>query len=294
MKKFLVLGASGYLGSRVFLELENCFGTFFHKDMSLGSKMIYLDSFETNNLESILNSIRPDVVINCIGFTDVDRCEILPEKCFLLNSWLPYKFALICKQLSIKYIHFSTDHYLNTTGKKLCESDSFNIVNQYSLAKSIAEKMVYKVNNQSIIIRANFFHFNFKAPRSFLDNLILQAEEKTTSESFNDVYFTPISTSYLIQYMKILIDLDYSGLIHVASNEVINKYLFHETILKQLSLDINYHKQISVDKKQLAARRPKFMALDNGLLAKIIGTEPPNLYDMISEEIKKSGSLKES
>jgi len=293
VKKFLVLGASGYLGSRIFLELENCFGTFFHKDMSVESKMIYLDSFETNNLESILNSIKPDVVINCIGYTDVDRCEILPEKSFLLNSWLPYEFALICKLLSIKYIHFSTDHYLNTTGKKLCESDSFNIVNQYSLAKSIAEKMVYKVNNQSIIIRANFFHFNFKVPRSFLDNLILQIEEKTTSESFNDVYFTPVSTSYLIQYMKMLIDLDYSGLIHVASNEVINKYEFNETILKKLGLDTNYHKQISVDKKQLVAKRPKFMALDNGLLARIIGTEPPSLYDMIGEEIKKSSSLKE-
>jgi dTDP-4-dehydrorhamnose reductase len=103
-----------------------------------------------------------------------------------------------------------------------------------------------------------------------------------------------LSQRYKSFFSIILIDLDYSGLIHVASNEVINKYLFHETILKQLSLDINYHKQISVDKKQLAARRPKFMALDNGLLAKIIGTEPPNLYDMISEEIKKSSSLKES
>jgi dTDP-4-dehydrorhamnose reductase len=77
----------------------------------------------------------------------------------------------------------------------------------------------------------------------------------------------------------------------VASNEVVSKYEFHEIVIAKLGLDTNLHKPINVDERQLAAKRPRFMALQNALLAKVTGIEPLNLYDMINEEIKRARSL---
>ena len=291
MKKFLVLGASGYLGSRALLELDNSFGTYSNKTFVPESRMFHLDISEFDDLESLLILLKPDVVINCIGFTNVDGCENLPEKSYVLNSWVPYQVAALCKRLSIKFVHFSTDHYINSTQEKLLESDKIIAINQYSLAKLLAERMVAQVNNSAIIIRANFFHFNFNLPRSFLDELINTVNEVDAAESFDDVYFTPVSTSYLISCLKVLLDLNFSGLIQAASNEVVSKYEFHEMVLNQLGLGKILHNPISVDKKHLVASRPKFMALDNALLVKVTGMSVPSLYDMIGAEIVHSRAL---
>jgi dTDP-4-dehydrorhamnose reductase len=293
MKKFLVLGSSGYLGSRLFLELDNGFGTYSNKNFGPKSRMFHLDISESGDLESLLILLKPDVVLNCIGFTNVDSCENQPEKNYMLNSWVPFQLASLCKELSIKFVHFSTDHFTNSAEEKLMESDAISTINQYSFAKFLAERMIVQVNNSAIIIRANFFHFNFHSPRSFLDILINTASKVDAVESFNDIYFTPVSTSYLIRCMKILLDLNFAGLVQIASNEVVSKFEFHEMVLKELGLNTISHNPISVDKKNLIARRPKFMALDNALLTKITGTRAPNLYDMIGEEIIHSRALEE-
>ena len=294
MKKFLVLGASGYLGSRLFSDIEGCFGTYHHTGINNSENFFQLDASNTENLELVIKRLKPEVVINCIGFTEVDQCEIFPEKSFLLNTILPCEVAKICKRFSVKYVHFSTDHYLNRSENKLGELEEIETINQYSESKHLAERMVWKANEQSIIIRANFFHFNFKLPRTFLDNLIVKIKAGTMVQSFKDVYFTPISTTLLIEYMLKLINSDYCGKINIASNEVINKYEFHELILRQLGLDNKLHKSISVSNKSLVASRPRFMALDNSKLIEILGINPPTLYDMINAEICKSGNVQES
>jgi dTDP-4-dehydrorhamnose reductase len=89
------------------------------------------------------------------------------------------------------------------------------------------------------------------------------------------------------------LDLNFAGLVQIASNEVVSKYEFHEMVLKELGFSTISHNSISVDKKNLIARRPKFMALDNALLTKVTGIRAPNLYDMIGEEIIHSRALEE-
>lgn len=290
----MILGASGYLGSRFLSEIGNSFGTYFQKNIDTNLKLFYLNGFKENDLEILLNKVKPDVVLNCIGFPEVDLCEILPEKSYLINTWLPYKFAAICKELSIKYVHFSTDHYESVSGKKLRELEQFKIINQYGAAKNLAERMILKANNESLIVRANFFHFGSNTSRNFLENLIVKITSQKLGESFHDVYFTPIATTYLIRYVQMLIEMNYVGLIHISSNEVVSKYDFHEMVLQKLELDTKFHKSVSVEKIQLAARRPKFMALDNSLMNQICRIKVPTLYDMISEEITKYSLSKEN
>ena len=132
MKKILVLGASGYLGSRIHSNIGNSYGTFFSDLPVNKSNLYYLDALDLHEFNKLLKEIRPDVVINCIGFTDVDGCEIFPEKSWIINCKFPVAFAEICNANDIKFVHISTDHYLNTTNTKLSETDAINLVNQYS------------------------------------------------------------------------------------------------------------------------------------------------------------------
>jgi dTDP-4-dehydrorhamnose reductase len=285
MKKILVLGASGSLGSRIHQSISNSYGTFFSYSPVNKSNLYYLDVLNLNKFSELLEEIQPDVVINCIGFTNVDDCEKFPEKSWIINCKSPVDIAEICKVNGVKFVHISTDHYLNISNVKLLETDPIGLVNQYSYTKFYAEKMILKVNQNAIVIRTNFFHFNFENPTSFLDKLIISSRNKVVTQSYNDVWFTPISTKTLILYLNKLLELNFSGLINISSNEVISKYDFHQTVLDCLNTSKDLHRPFSVDDIKLRALRPKYMALDNRKLVGITRINTPSIYDMIREEI---------
>jgi len=285
MKKILVLGASGSLGSRIHQSIGNSYGTFFRYSPVNKSNLYYLDLLNLNKFRELLEEIQPDVVINCVGFTNVDDCEKFPEKSWILNCKSPVGIAEICKVNDVKFVHISTDHYLNVSNVKLLETDPVGLVNQYSYTKFYAEKMIIKVNQNAIVIRTNFFHFNFENPTSFLDRLIISSRNKVITQSYNDVWFTPISTKTLILYLNKLLELNFSGLINISSNEVVSKYDFHQTVLDCLNTSKDLHRPFSIDDIKLRALRPKYMALDNRKLVGITRINTPSIYDMITEEI---------
>ena len=285
MKKILVLGASGVLGSRLQRSISNCHGTFFNSSLVGVFNMHYLDAFNLDQFSALLEEVSPNVVINCVGFTNVDECERFPEKSWAINCKLPVDIAGICNLKNIKFVQISTDHYSNITNTKLLETDKIGLVNQYSYTKFYAEKMIRKVNQNSIIIRTNFFHFNFNNPRTFLDKLVNNSRNKVITQSYKDVWFSPVSTKTLLIYLNKLLELNFSGLINVSSNEVISKYDFHQAVLDCLNISKNLHEPISIDDIKLRALRPKYMALDNSDLLEITGINAPGIYDMIREEI---------
>lgn len=285
MKKILVLGASGSLGSRIYRSLGNSYGTFFADLPVNKSNMYYLDASNLIQFSQLLNEIQPDAVINCIGFTNVDDCEKFPEKSWIINCKLPADIAEICKLNDVKFVHISTDHYLNKSNDKLLETGAVGLVNQYSYAKFYAEKMIMTINQNAIVIRTNFFHFDLENPTSFLDKLIISSRNKVITQSYNDVWFTPISTKTLIFYLNKLLELNFSGLINISSNEVMSKYDFHQTVLDCLKVSKDLHRPFSIDDIKLTALRPKYMALDNKKLEETTRIKAPSIYDMIVEEI---------
>ena len=285
MKNILVLGASGSLGSRIHRNISNSYGTFFKNSPVIKHNLYHLDALNLNKFNDLLKDLQPDVVINCAGFTNVDDCEIYPEKSWVINCKLPVDIAEICKLRDIKFIHISTDHYLNISNTKLLETGAIGLVNQYGYTKFSAEKMIMRINQNAMVIRTNFFHFNLENPTSFLDKLIISSRNRVITKSYNDVWFTPISTKTLIVYLNKLVELNFSGLINVSSNEVISKYDFHQTVLDCLKLSNDLHRPFSIGDVKLRALRPKYMALDNGKLEETTRIKTPSIYDMIRDEI---------
>lgn len=294
MIRFLILGGSGYLGSRVTQLLPNSYGTFFSKSYYINQNMIFFDGSDPNEFQLIVERVKPDVVINCIGFTDVDLCDELPEKCWKLNASYPFYYAEVCKKYDIKFVQISTDHYYNSSGLKLQEKDYCEAINYYGFSKLFAERIILEVNPSALVARTNFFHFNFQTPVTFLDNLIIKSEIRQSSFSFSDVIFTPISTNTLVQSLYRLIELGQCGVINISGSEALSKFEFHKKVLEVLGLSTKLHYPISVDKTLLSAPRPKYMALDNKNFESRLNYKIPSIYAMIKDEVafakKKVGS----
>lgn len=288
MKKYLVLGASGLLGTKLLNFFPDSHGTFFQNRTESNRHISFLDVRDQNSFTHLLEHVRPDVVINCTGITKVDLCEQFPEKCWKFNSWQPLQIAQVCSARAIKYVHVSTDHFLNLSDIKLKESDKALPINQYGFSKLSAESYVRVANEHSLIIRANFFHFNLHSPKTFLDHLIDGVKRKKVFYSFSDVFFTPISTHQLAIYIEELVDIDSAGIINIASSEVLSKFDFHNAVLKEMNTPSDFHLPVLLDSIELHARRPRSMALDNSQLERLLGVKVPSIYDMIKSELQLS------
>jgi len=285
VKKYLILGASGLLGSKLIAYTPQSHGTYFENMTNTGTNMSFLDMNNSKSFGFLLEKIKPDVVINCTGMTDVDLSERLPEKCWKLNCWLPMTIAQECNAKSIKYVHISSDHFLNLSGAKLKERDVCMPINQYGFSKLNAEKLIYSENKHSLIIRANFFHFNLYSPKTFLDQLLYSVKQGKIAYSFSDVFFTPISTFQMAMYIQDLVEKDFVGVINISSSEVLSKFDFHSAILKELYPRSDFHLPALLESIGLKAARPRYMALDNNLLQETLGVKVPSIYDMIQTEL---------
>ena len=212
-KKIFVFGASGTLGTNLIFFLQKKYNFIFnvHKSNFFFENVNYCNYFKDKktitekNLFEKLNTIKPDILINCAANTNLDYCEKYPNKTKFVNEVLPDLLSNVCKKLTIKFVHISTDHlYRGQDSIKKTENFVTNPVNIYGLQKEISEKKVLRNNKNSIIIRTNFFGYSPKK-KQFLDSIIECAKNNKKLTLYTDYFFTPISTKYLSKIIFLLL-----------------------------------------------------------------------------------------
>ena len=117
MKRLLILGSTGLLGINWATHTQDKYKVF----TGFNKKKIQLKKtnnchIEIQNIESIyraLDLIKPDILVNCIGYADVDLSESNLLLATFLNSEVPKMLAKACLKYKIAFIHISTDHLYN-------------------------------------------------------------------------------------------------------------------------------------------------------------------------------------
>jgi dTDP-4-dehydrorhamnose reductase len=290
--RILILGASGYLGSRLFVILQKygtVFGTF-NSNGFVSENMVYWDG-DSKLLLHILTKLEPELVINCSGFAEVDQSEINPEKAFYLNAIVPHHISSVCQELNIKYVHISTDHYIGGKTLLLEEEMSVTCPNIYSASKLLGENYVLAANLNSIVVRANFFHFSKNSSNKFLDRCLNQPDNGAEIHGFQDIFYTPISTIYLASAIMTLVNQNFKGLIHVASSERISKYIFLKEIFRYMNKNQAAVKPKNWIDGQLKAMRPEDMSLSNKMYRSLVNESIPTISEMIKTELEFAGII---
>ena len=287
--KILILGSSGYLGSRLFKLLKpnyEVFGTYNKFTNDSINTFPWLG--DSKSLVEIINQLQPELIINCVGMADVDLCEVLPERAFQLNAVLPHNVSKICAELDIKLVHISTDHFEGHEFLPSCEAVRVSCPNLYSESKLLGELYVQSVNPNSIIVRTNFFHFNLNNFDNFLDNCLNDPITFQNIYGFDDIYFTPVSTTFLNSSIIKLVDLNFAGIINLSSNEKISKYMFLTEVFTILhSKGRKIHPKTHLE-SNLLANRPTNMALSNKKFISLTNGNIPSIPEMIRMELEYS------
>ena len=247
---------------------------------------IELDVFSRNAIERILCSYEIDIVLNCIGLTNIEDCENNPDLAYRINSHLPGIIANACNFTNTKLIHISTDHLFNNENILYSENDKVRLVNIYAKSKYKGELEVLSNCQSSIICRTNFFGYGPPHKNSFSEMIEESVKNNQKIELFDDVFFTPVSGKNLAFYAHALLDNNFSGIFNISSNEKISKYEFGKLLCKMLNINSCSIVAGSIDNRSDLVSRPKSMSLSNKKLTKAINNNNLVIENQIKSMLK--------
>jgi len=195
--KVLVTGANGQLAHAFKDQLAN---------KSLQAFFLTKDELDITNLDSVKSCfkiIKPDYVINCAAFTNVDLAESERKLALMVNSEGAGNLAKVSNHFGRTLIHISTDYVFDgLLNKPYKESDNTNPINFYGETKLIGEEQVLQYNPNSIILRVSWLFSNIG--KNFLTSM-LALQGKDSIRIVSDQLGAPTSTSSIANTcMKII------------------------------------------------------------------------------------------
>ncbi len=228
--KVLVTGASGMLGSDVMVAAENAGHEVFGYDHT------GLDVTDPERLRRRMNIDRPDMVINCAAWTDVDGAESQEEAAFEVNATGAGNVAAAAEEAGSKVLYVSTDYVFNG-GKSgpYVETDLPAPISAYGRSKLAGEQATVEANRRSFIVRTSGL-FGIGGP-NFVDTM-LRLGESGEVLVVHDQIASPTYTWHLAYGLVRLLDSDSFGLHHMAAAGSCTWYDFAREIFERSDMEV--------------------------------------------------------
>jgi dTDP-4-dehydrorhamnose reductase len=271
MKKILILGSNGSLGSYLVRTLLNKKFKVYEQTRKKGSKY-FCDFKNFESFSILLKKINPEIIINTISNTDVNQCEKNFDKCFEDNILTSKIISDVCGKKKIKQIYISSDQVYSGKGphKELNPLP----LNNYGLSKLLAEKFTLK--NNGTVLRVNFI-FRHNKMKNFNDQVLLSGQKKFLL--FKNIFFSPLHISTLSNFISKNIFKLKSGVYNIGSSNKISKSNF----IKQLARITKIKKEfIITNYSNKKVKRPLDMSMNVGKVNKFF-----RLNHNINDEIYK-------
>lgn len=281
--KLFITGISGLLGLNAALhtrkrwEVSGCY--YSHPVHAEQVTALRVDATSYEELGTVLEKIRPNVILHTAGLTNVDQCEEYPELAHQLNVGTTENISRLARALSASLIHVSTDHLFDGTKMLVKEDTPPCPINVYGRTKWEAERVVERDCPQALIVRTNFYGWGPTYKRSLSDWILEGLAGRHELTMFSDVFFTPTLVNDLIDVMFWLLEAGTAGIFNVVGGERVSKQTFGRLVAQIFGYSQNGIRPISVDWAGLRARRPKDMSLSCEKVSKALGRPMPGIAD---------------
>lgn len=159
--RVLLLGANGQVGT-AFRELsspnlEIIAAT--REGTITGQACEKADFLQPQSLVDVINSVKPDAVINAAAYTAVDRAETHRDIAFKINAEAPRVIALACATKDVPLIHYSTDYVFDGTASTPYVPDSpTKPCNVYGESKLAGEYAIQQAGGNTLILRTSWVY----------------------------------------------------------------------------------------------------------------------------------------
>lgn len=288
----LLLGKNGQLGSSFASILPQYF-----EIVALGRNE--LNVLDLEKIRQIIQTIKPDLLINATAYTAVDRAESEVDIATSVNALAPRVMAEEMETLDGGFIHFSTDYVFDgLSSRPNRETDTPNPINIYGASKLYGEYLIKQVSRRFLIFRTSWVYS--LTTDNFVTKVLMWARNNLEIKIVNDQIGNPTSAFMLAGLVtKIVSDnkeilQDYlqeaKGLYHCAGKGAVSRYEFAKEILRIAPpiSDVKNVEIISVSSNEFpaTAKRPSNSSLDLDLFEKKFLVTIPNWQEDLNREFR--------
>ncbi len=296
MKKVLITGANGLLGYHLSRILKDEYGVLITgveaksaSQAQLGLNYQFLDIREFSQVKKIVESFKPEWILNAAAYTNVDGCERETELSYAVNVIGPQNLAKAAKEQNAGLIHFSSDYIFDGENGPYSEDAEQNPISAYGRQKLAAEEMILTETEKHIIIRTNvLFGKGPSEAASFVRWVADSLRQDKTIRIVDDQYNNPTYSNDLAIAAKMLLEAELWGIWNYGGADYLNRFEFAHLIAKTFDISSGKIVPIPTSELQQIAARPLRGGLRNDKIVQAIPVPQRPLTEILNE-MKESG-----
>ena len=284
-ERILITGASGQLGNAVlneFQEYEILAVDLIHPEIQSQSiEFKSLDITKKDEVKSVIQSFKPEIILNLAAMTDVDSCEENPALAEEINSNCLNSFL---DEFQGTFVQISTDYVFNGEAGPYDETDQTDPINNYGRTKLNSEKLVRAYSNQWVILRTNVVYDYIQSTKaSFVKWVVDSLSNGKSINVVNDQWNNPTWTVSLAKILHQALNKNMTGLFHFGGADQVNRYQFAGMIAEVFNLDNSLINPISTSELKQIAPRPLNCGLKTQLIESKLGVKPISLLECLTK-----------
>lgn len=270
--RILVTGANGQLGREVARQAGS-------HELVLADRH-RLDIADQAAVRTMLREVKPQAVVHCAAYTNVDGAESDADGAFRVNAIGAQNIAAGCLEQQARLVYVSTDYVFDgQAATAYREFDPVNPQTVYGRTKFQGEQLVRQILGRHYIVRTAWLYGD---GGNFVRTMLHLAKERKELRVVNDQTGTPTSTVDLAKAIYRLLDSDAYGTYHATCQGQCTWYEFACEIFKQAGKEINVI-PVASEEFPRPAKRPAYSVLDNYMLRMTVG-DPMRQWEAALQE----------
>ena len=273
MKKILVTGANGQLGS----EMRKLGAV--SPNEYIFTDVAELDITDKDAVMEFTKQQDIEIIVNCAAYTNVDKAEDDEATAELINATAVRNLAEAAKAVDATLFHVSTDYVFGAEGNTpRTENMPTNPLGVYGQTKLRGEQAIAEVDAKAIIIRTAWLYSEFG--NNFLKTMLRLTAEKESLKVVFDQVGTPTYAGDLALAIFSIIEGDYyagnEGIYHFSNEGVCSWYDFAQEIATAMRHDKCKIQPCHSNEFPSKVTRPPYSVLDKTKIKETFGIEIPH------------------
>ena len=275
----MITGAEGQLGKALQIGLTDKFNilstTRQPTQLAKNQRNVQkLDITDKENISNVLESFKPDIIINCAAYTNVDGSEINKDLAHQVNVE-GLRNLIQLSDINTYLIQISSDYVFDGDSGPYSEDEHTFPVNYYGKTKLEAENILRGTRRKWAIFRPNvLYSSDLFSKGNFFAWVYRSLLKKDSISVVTDQISNP---TFNLQFVKAIfqcIIMDFEGILHIGSDDYMSRYEFALDIAKVFGFDSALITKIDTDSltqkvESYIAKRP----LHSGLVVSKIEKE---------------------
>ncbi|MDG2148900.1 MAG: dTDP-4-dehydrorhamnose reductase [Planctomycetota bacterium] len=199
-----------------------------------------MDLTDAASVTKCLQGTKPEVVVNCSAFTQVDACEDHEQEALAVNGTGAGVLATACAEAAVPLAHVSTDYVFDGTIPEpgcYVEGDATNPLSAYGRTKLAGEQAVAAAGESHWIVRTQWL-YGLNGP-NFVETMLRLATEHDVLRVVNDQVGSPTSTHALAALLwRLVSERPAYGIYHAANRGACSWYEFAVEIFRQAGVEV--------------------------------------------------------